>query len=189
MAGRSLDPSLAAAMQAAHVEGFVLVEMALDSGTLYMVGLPVAFVYGGNTYQPVMGVGTIREILETDTEVADLNFTLSGVPESSIAIALSEPVQGRAVIVRQAVLDGSTVYMDTNVWQGYLDVMTLDDTGPTAVINVSAVHTMAAYAESKEVLFSNEDQQAISPGDKFFEYAAQMASATIVWPGKDFFKQ
>jgi hypothetical protein len=189
MAGRNLDANFAAAMQAAHVDGFVLVEMALDGGTLYMSGLPFAFDWAGHTYLPVMGVGTVHEILETDSEVADLNFTLSGVPESSIALALSEKVQGRAVIVRQACLDAGTIYMDENCWQGYLDVMAVDDTGPTAVINVTAVHAMAAYAEPKVVLFSNEDQQAISPGDRFFEYAAQMANATIVWPSKEFFKQ
>lgn len=189
MAGRDLDPALATALQAAHVDGFVLVSMQLDSGTLYMAGLPFPFTWGGNTYLPVMGVGTVREILETDTEVADLNFTLSGVPESSIAIALAEDVQGRPVTVMQAVVDGTTVYMDEEAWKGYLDVMVIDDSGPTAVINVSAVHTMAAYAEAKEVLYSNEDQQALHPGDKFFEFAAQMANATISWPNKEFFRK
>lgn len=187
MTGRSLDTNFAAAMQASHVDGFVFVEMRLDSGTLYVAGLSFPFTYGGHTYLPVLGLGGINEILETDAEVAGLTFSLSGVPESSLALVLSEHVQGRVVIVGQATVVAGVVYVDPCVWQGYLDVMTIDDRGPNATITVTAEHILAAWAEPNQLLFSHEDQQLISAGDKFFEYSAQMSNATIVWPHKEFF--
>ena len=186
MTGRTLDTTFAAALQAAHVEGFVLVDMYLDSGTVYVAGLPFAFDWAGHTYLPVMGLGTVREMIETDSEVQGLQFTLSGVPESSIALVAAEEVQGRRVTVRQAIIDGGTVYMDDAVWEGTLDVMTIDDSGPSATVTVTAEHALASWAEPQQVLYSHEDQQLISAGDKFFEYAAQMATATLTWPGKEF---
>lgn len=188
MTGRNLDTDFATAMQAAHVDGFVFVEMQLDT-PLYVVGLPFDFTYGGDTYLPVMGLGSINEILETDTEVAGLSFTLSGVPESHISLVLSEDVQGRKVIVRQAVLVDGEVYVDDRAWEGYLDTMSVDDSGPTATVTVTAEHLLASWSEPNQVLFSHEDQQRLSPGDKFFEYVAQMSQMTIVWPNKEFFKQ
>jgi hypothetical protein len=189
MPGRTLDPDFASAMQEAHVEGFVLVEMQLDSGTFRVCGLPFAFIWGADTYLPALGLGSVAKILETDTEVHGLSFTLSGVPSSAVAMTLQENVQGRRVIVRYAVLEGTTVYVDENVWDGLLDVMTLDDNGETSTITVSAEHTLAAWGEPNEVLYSHEAQQLIAPGDMFFEFAAKMSNATIVWPGKEFFRR
>lgn len=186
MTGRNLNATFAAAMQAAHVDGFVLVEMYLDSGTLYVSGLPFPFDWAGNTYLPVMGLGTVRELVETDSEVQGLQFTMSGVPESAISLVAAEEVQGRKVTVRQAIIEAGTVYMDDSVWEGTLDVMTLEDSGPTATVTVSAEHALASWAEPRQLLYSHEDQQLISPGDKFFEYAAQMSNATLTWPGKEF---
>lgn len=186
MSGRNLDSNFEAAMQAAHVDGFVMVDMILDSGPLYLCGLPFSFAWAGKTYIGVGGLGSVAQILETDREVAGLTFTLSGVPEDKIALVHQEDVQGRAVQVRMAVLDGTTVYVDENVWQGLLDVMTIDDSGPKATINVTAEHTLNAWEEPNVLLYSHEDQQRVAPGDKFFEFAAEMSNATIVWPGKEF---
>lgn len=187
---RGLDTDFAAAMQASHVDGFLLCEMALDSGTIYVVGLAFEVTWNGNTYLPVLGLGTVQEILETDSEVDGLTFTLAGVQESSIAIVLSEQVQGRSVVMRQVALkpDG-TVMVDPLLWQGELDTMTLDDSGPTAVVTVTAEHKLAAWAEPNLLRYSDEDQQKLHPGDRFFQFAAAMAEATIVWPNKTFFKQ
>lgn len=189
MTGRSLDSNFAAAMQAGHVEAFVMVEMDLTSGFLRVCGLPFSFTYGGNVYLGVGGLGSVQQILETDAEVRGLAFTLSGVPESVISLVHTEDVQGRPVKMMLAVLDGTTVYVDQAVWQGELDVMTIDESGAQSVINVTAEHTLTAWEEPNVLLYSNEDQQRLYPGDKFFEYAAQMAQATIVWPGKEFFEQ
>lgn len=189
MTARSLTAGLVAQLQAAHVESWLLVEMYLDSGTVYIASLPFAFTYLGNTYLPALGLGTVQPLIETDAEVQGLSFSLSGVPESSIALMLAEEVQGRRVLVRLCTLNGTTVDVDDAAWEGTLDVMTLDDQGPTSTVTVTAEHQLAAWREPREILHSHEDQQLISPGDKFYEYAASLSQATIVWPDKEFFKQ
>lgn len=190
MSGRNLSPGFAPTMQAPHVTTFLLVELAFDSGTLYLAGLGFPVVWNGHTYLPTLGLSSVQAITETESEIQGLSFSISGVPEATIALIQTEQYQGRSVIVRQASIDAdNVVQMDENVWQGDLDAIYLDDTAPTATITVTAEHKLANWSAPKLLRFSHEDQQTIAPGDLFFQFAAQMAEATIVWPNKTFFQQ
>lgn len=189
MSGRALDSSLATALQAAHVTSFLLIELGFDSGTQYLTSLPHDVDYDSHTWVSAQGVGTVEPITETDDGAQGLAFTLSGVPVSAIAATLTEPVQGRPVTIHLVVLDGSTLRVDRSVWAGEFDVMSVDDSVSGPVIRVTAEHALLAWSQPSNLLFSDADQQRLHPGDKFFEYAAQMSQATIVWPNKSFFKQ
>lgn len=189
MSGRSLDGALASALQAAHVTSFLLIELGFDSGTQRLTSLPHDVEYGGHTWVSAQAVGTVEPITETDAGAQGLVFTLSGVPVSAIAGALTEPVQGRPVKVSLVVLDGTTLRVDPSVWSGSFDLMTIDDAAQGPSIRVTAEHAMIAWSQPSGLKFSDPDQQRLHPGDKFFEYAAAMSQATIVWPDKSFFKQ
>ena len=184
-----LDANLLAALNSAHVSSFVLIEMDFDSGMLYLTTAPHDVDWNSNTYTAMQGVGSIAPTVETDAGAQGLTFTLSGVPQSAIAGALTEDVQGRAVVIRLAVIDGTTLRVDPNVWSGSLDVMSIADGTDSAVIQVTAEHALIAWQQPSGALFSDAEQQLRHPGDKFFEFAAQMAEATLVWPDKSFFKQ
>ena len=187
---RSIDAGTIAAVAGAHVITFPLVSMALDSGTIYLCGCAHDVSYGGNTYSSVYGFGQIEPIEETDSAVMGLAFTISGDPGSSISIALGTEVQGRACTVRMAFVDSSgTLQVDTNVWTGYLDQITVEDGSPNATIRVTAEHRMVRWDTPRPVRFSHEDQQVLAAGDKFFEFAAQVSEQVIAWPNKEFFKQ
>ena len=75
------------------------------------------------------------------------------------------------------------------VWTGSLDVMSISDGADSAVIQVTAEHALIAWQQPRGALFSDAEQQMRHPGDKFFEFAAQMAEPTLVWPDNSFFKQ
>lgn len=185
---RGLDADLVLAMQADHVNSFLLIELGFDSGTQYLTSLPHDVDYDGHTWTSAQAVGSIEPITETDAGAQGLAFTLSGVQVSSIAGALTEDVQGRPVNVALVVLDGTTLRVDPSVWSGNFDVMTIEDSA-SPVIRVTAEHAMIGWAQPSGLLFSDADQQRLHPGDLFFQYAASMAEATIVWPNKSFFKQ
>lgn len=187
---RGTPAGFATAMSQPHVTSFPLVDMQLDGGWLYVCGAPFSVTYGGHTYLPDNGLGSIEEIKETDGEVAGLAFTLAGVQPSQIATMLTANIQGLQVIVRQAVVDSTgTMYVDDNVWTGLLDQMQLVDSKQGAAIRVTAEHRMIRWRTPKVVRMSNEDQQRLHPGDKFFEYAAQTAEQVISWPYAVFFQQ
>lgn len=189
MSGRALDADLALALQAAHVTSFLLIELGFDSGVQYLTSLPHDVDYGGHTWTSAQAVGTVEPITETDAGAQGLAFTLSGAPVSEIAGALTEPVQGRPVTVSLVVLDGTALRVDPNVWSGSFDLMTIEDDTAGPLIRVTAEHAMIAWAQPSGLKFSDADQQRLHPGDRFFEFAAQMSQATITWPAKAFFRQ
>jgi hypothetical protein len=181
MSGRSLPTALGTAFQQGYVQWFPLVEMQLDSGPVRFCGAPFDVVHAGNTYSTLFGLGSIEPIVETDTTQNGLSFVLSGAPDAAIAIALGEQVQGRAVTVRLAVVVEGALVVDESTWQGLLDVMAFEDGQPPQV-RVSAEHQLIAWDEPSGLMFTHADQQALHPGDLFFEYQASLVDATIVWP-------
>lgn len=189
MSGRALDSATATALQASHVTMLLLLELGWDSGTQYLTTAPHNVDWGGHTYIAAQGIGSVDATTETATEARGLTFTLSAAPISAIASALSEPVQHRPVVVRLAVVDGGVLRVDPNMWSGRFDVMTIDDSYPNPTIRVTAEHAMLAWQTPSGALFSDAEHQDAHAGDKFFEFAAQMAEATIVWPNKTFFEK
>lgn len=186
---RGLDSATQTALQQSHITTFLLVELGWDSGTQYLTSMPHDVVWNGNTYTAAQGIGNIEPTTETDIEARGLTFTLSGVPQSAIAAALTTPVQGRTVIVRIAILDNGVIRGDPNAWSGRFDVMTIDDSTPNPSIRVTAEHAMLAWQTPSGKLFSHQDHQAEHPADMFFEFAAGLSETTLVWPKKEFFKQ
>ena len=191
MSRTNIDSDTLDALAAVQVQMFVLVELGFDSGRVYLSDLPVGIdiEWNGNTYLGAQAIGSIEPITETDTEAKGIAFTLAAVNQASVAAALTEEVQGREALLRLAIVDGDTLRVDPNVWSGVLDVMTIEDDGQRPVVRVTAEHMMIAWQQPSGALFSDAEQKARHPGDKFFEFAAQMAEATIVWPGREFFKQ
>lgn len=186
MSRTSLDSPTRTALAAPHVISFLLMDLGFDSGTLYLTSAPHDVTWGGNNYTCAQGIGSIEPTVETDTQAQGLTFTLSGVPASAIAGALTEPVQGRRVVLRLAVVDNGTLRVDPNVWAGNFDQMTIEDSLGGPVIRVTAEHAMIAWGQASGQLFSDQDQRTVDGNDEFFSFAAQMAEATIVWPNKDF---
>lgn len=187
--GRGLDTAFAAAMRDTHATTFVLLQMDLDGGTIRLTDAPHDVTWNGFTWITALGVGTIGNIQESDGEVKGLQFTLSGVPTANVSLALQEDVQGRAVQLRLCALDGTTILVDQNVWEGTLDTMSIRMDGETSTIIVTAEHYLSNWDRPKLLRYSDEDQKLLHPTDRFFEYAARMAEVTVTWPNREFFKQ
>lgn len=183
MANRiNVDSATLAALAAAHVTAFPLLELGFDSGTTYLAGVPHDVVWNGNTYQAALGLGTIEPVVESEGEIKGLAFTLSAVPQSTLATALTEKIKRRPVTMRFVVLDGTTLRVDPNVWSGVFDVMSFDDSKASPTIRVTAEHRFFQMMRPRGNLSSHEDQQQRSPGDTFFAHAATMAEKKIHWP-------
>jgi hypothetical protein len=189
MSRTNIDSATLEALAAAQVQMFVLLELDFDSGRVYLCDLAFDVEWEGNTYLATQGIGSIEPITETDSEAKGITFTLSAVNSAAIAAAITEEVQGRQALLRLAIVDGATLRVDPNVWSGVLDVMVIEDDGRQPVIRVTAEHQMIAWQQPSGELFSDAEQKKRHPGDKFFEFTAQMAEATIVWPSREFFKQ
>lgn len=191
MSRSGLSAEFITAVDQPHVTMLVLLELYLDAGTQYLASTPHDVGWGGNTYLAAQGIGTIEPTTETDSEAQGLTFTLAAHGLANLAGAFEE-VQGRAVILRLAIVDETTspptLRVDPNAWSGTLDVTTIDDNPANPVIRVTAEHSMLAWQQPPGQLFSHQEQQRIDATDLFFEHAAAMAEATLVWPDKSFFR-
>lgn len=189
MSRTTIDADTLTALAAANVQMFAMVEIAFDSARVYLCDLPFDITWDGHTYQAAQGIGSIEPITETDTEARGIALTLSAVTQAVIAEALTEDVQGREVLIRLAIVDGETLRVDPVVWKGVMDLMTIEGSTTQPVVRVTGEHQMIAWQQPSGSLFSDAEQQERHTGDLFFQYAAQVAEATIVWPAASFFKQ
>jgi hypothetical protein len=166
-----------------------LVEMDLSS-PLYVNTSRDDIVWNGKTY--IGGRQTaIDAIKDQGGEIAGLAFQLSGVPNDVLSIALSEPIQGKAVRVFTCIMHPDTqVIVDVQpAWAGTLDQMPISQGVETSVITVTAEHRGITFARAKGLRYADGDQQLLYPGDKCLEFLVAQSTHQDVWPAAAYFKQ
>ena len=171
MSRPGLPAGVAAAVDNDHVPLFPLVRMEFDAGdggTLYIAGYPTNVTYDGNIYLSSRGLASVEPIVETSDEVTGLKFTLAGVPEAVLAEALLIKYQGRRCTVLLAFMNGETMNVDPQAWQGRLDVPEITRAQGTRTITITAEHRMADWKRPRKLLFNDADQRRIDSTDTFF---------------------
>ena len=186
---RTLVASVATALAQPDVRLVQLINMQLTAPLLVNTS-SWDLTWAGQTYLGVAGAGRIDTVDDQPGELKGLNFELSGVPSSMLALVLSEPVQGKLVTIYTAIFDANCQILDAVVeWAGRLDVMTIAESGQAAVVTVSAEHIGIDLLRPGNSRFSNQDQQRLYPGDAFFEYVVDQADQQIIWPAASYFRQ
>jgi hypothetical protein len=67
--------------------------------------------------------------------------------------------------------------------------MAIVEDGEHAVVRVTAESKAVDLLRGNPRTYTDADQQALFPGDSAFNLVVSQASATVVWPSKDFFKK
>ena len=188
---RTLSSAALTALQSTPLPLAALVEMDLAGGGLYLNTGSLNLTIGGITYLGLQGLGKIEAIADSPSEVKALKFELSGVSSSMVALALTEPVQGKAVRIKLAIFDPATYQvLATDLrWSGSLDTMNIVDSTPNAVLEVTAEHGGIDLIRPSNSVFSDAEQQRLNPGDTSLQYIADQVDMRIVWPSAEFFKQ
>lgn len=165
----------------------LLISIEFASGTVYLTDAPINLIYGGNTY---IGAGEIINIEfpeeENSLSANGLSLTFTGCDAAIVAIAMTEHVQGRSISVRLAAFDyASRQIIDAYTeWTGRVDQMICQESGDSASILLTAENRLADWSRPRLRRYTDADQQAEYPGDKGFEYVAQMVDQEIVWPDR-----
>lgn len=151
-------------------------------------------LWDSKTWKGVGALGGISAITEkVGIRAGKLTLTLSGIPAEHKTIALADTSQNRAVKIWVA-----TFTVTAGVWsvvdapnlmeRGDTDVHEIIESGSdneTCAIEVS-VETPLSRLSILSVLRNNhEDQQLDFPGDKGFEYAADVAEQVLYWPNPE----
>lgn len=181
---------MAAATLGLRVVLVQLVEMDFTSGLLYACTAPIDIDWNGHTYLGGRHLA-VDTVAEQGGELQGLRFSLSGVPSEWLALALSEPLQGRSVVVRLALLhpDTHAILHVMPLWRGSMDQMPVRHGGEASVITVTAEHRGVHLARPKPIRYTDAEQRRLFGGDRCLEYLVSQAQHPDVWPSAEFFKK
>lgn len=179
---RTVPAAILAALAGESVELFYAVEMNFSTAP---VRLWTGFgnrTIDGQTY---IGAGTLLSISGIE-EVADLSakgivLTLSGVDTSLISLALQEPYQGRSARV---LLGVAGVNDFVEVFAGLMDVMTLQEDGTSATIELTVESKLVTLQRPNVRRYTSESHKLRYPTDTFFDYVEQLQDKEIAWGRK-----
>lgn len=187
---RTLSAPALAALLRSPLPIALLVEMDITS-TVYLCTAGINLVVDGITYLGTGTLGRIDAVQESPAEIKPLRFELSGVPSGQIALALAEPVQGKAVRIKIAVLDPDTyqVIESRLRWQGRLDVFAIEDGPDTATLMCSAEHAAIDLLRTATVMYSDSEQRRLYSNDPSLQFLADQAEQRLVWPAASWGRQ
>lgn len=189
MGTRNVSSNFVTAISGAHVHVFPLVEIGFASGTQYLCGLDHAVPWNGNSYSAALGLMQIEPVKEKGSSYEGLKVTIAGVTSGSLALALTEKMQGRTITLRLAALDaGNALQVDANCWSGLLDTPVITDGPDGATVTLQAEHRMATWDRPRVKRYTDATLQKDYPGDLGLQYVAEMENKQIVWPSAEFFK-
>jgi hypothetical protein len=181
---RTLPSAVLSAIAANLVRVAFFGEFQFAGGTVRLWTGYGTITWNGHTWTGAGDFAGLSPVDET-TEVgaAGLTFTLSGIPSSTLAIALGDAYRGRKCTLWLAILDSTmaTVVDAAQVFSGLMDVMKIDDAGETATISLQAESRLIDLGRPRTVRYTDQEQQNLFPGDLGLQYVAKLAEQPIYW--------
>jgi|TARA_R110000744_G_scaffold136221_1_gene246005 hypothetical protein len=141
-------------------------------------------VYDGETYLGVGDLLSISSVKETaDISASGLNVMLAGVKSSLVAVAKNQDYQGRPLTLSFGAFNdlGDLVADPVVVFSGFMDTMTIAETGDYSTISIAVENKLIAFERSKIRRYTAEDQKIDHPTDKGFEFVSNIGEKEIVW--------
>lgn len=180
---RGITSGLNTEVTASELEPIFLIDLEFDSGALYFWNGVNTLTWSGNDYIGGGNLLSISPIVETnDIRAVGVNLTMSGLPSDLISIALTEAYQGQPVKIRFAAMSSGAVVADPYlIFDGRMDVLSIDDAGDTATINLSAESRMIDLERPRLRRYTPEDQKIDHPNDTGLDYVPYIQDVAIQW--------
>jgi hypothetical protein len=181
---RTLTSGMLGVTTADVVRPAYFVRMVFDSSVLNIWSGIGDLAFGGNTYTGTGDLLSISEITETaDIQATGIKVSLTGIKTSFIAIAKDQDYQGRVLNVSLGAFDasGSLIADPVIVFSGFMDTMTISESGQYSTITVSVENKLISFERSKVRRYTAEDQKIDHPTDKGFEFVTAIVQKQIIW--------
>lgn len=187
---RTVPSALLTALDSDEIEVFYAVDLAFETANVRLwTG------YGNKTInsQTYIGSGDLLSI-EGLEEASDLSskgttLTLNGLDSTIVTYALTEEYQGRTVTIYWGV--GSNT---VEVFRGYMDQMTIRDSGETSTISLTVESRLIALERPNVRRYTSESHKQVrkrkwlddgntgDPAvDTFFDWVQGLQDRQIVW--------
>lgn len=176
---RTVPASILSALANPEVSPFYAVELLFDTAPIRLwTGLGDRSI-GGNTYLGagnLLGISGLQEI--GDLSAKSATITLSGVDSAIVSVALSEAYQRRVCRIYFGVTGSSDV---VEVFSGYMNVMSIEDSGETSTISLSVESKLVELGRARVRRYTHESHQSRHANDTFFSYVADLQDKQVVW--------
>jgi hypothetical protein len=145
-------------------------------------------VWGGQTWYG--NSVAVEPIQDATAEFPAVTLQMPAVTEDQISIVLTQPVEGVALRIYDALIDPDDGEVADAVlaWSGTLNVPGLED-GPTAVVSVSAEHRGVTALRPKPSRYTDDEQRRLYPGDTCLDVDPATDAGPLVWPAASYFRQ
>lgn len=128
--------------------------------------------WNGNDWLGVGALGAVGEVSDTkDVQAHDLSLQISGVNPMTVTLADGQ-VRGRSMTMWSRWLDNATGawFPDSAIlFGGMMDTVTTAESGGQAIMTLVCRSPLFNWSDSPKVYYSNEEWQALYPGDTGFD--------------------
>lgn len=164
------------------IKPLLLVELDFVSGTVRTSSGAGDAIYQGTVYKGIGQLGTVGQVKQGDKiQPYKLRLTLTGLSQELAATAMTERYQNRlGTIYFAAVDDFCQIVCRDILFAGRMDVMNVH-LGRQSQIQLDLNSRGVDWKNPRNARYTDADQQARFPGDKFFEFVSQMAEKELHW--------
>lgn len=143
-----------------------------------------AFPYG-QTWTGLGWLGKISAIPQTTKiQAQSVTLSLSGIPSQLLTDTIGQVrITGTATVFLGFFDSTGALILDPiQLFYGALDVPTLDDSGQTSTISITAENPLLSLNEAPDRRFDDLDQQIYVPGDLGFSFVDALPNLALFWP-------
>lgn len=181
---RNMTPEFEAALIARDVRPALFFEGTFATGVVRLWSGLGPIIWAGQTWigaGNLIGFSGVEE--GSDIVARGATISLSGVPSTHVALAISDAQQGLTgtVYVGLMAADGTVIADPIPSFVGRLDVPSIADGADTCVVSITYESRLIDLNTPREIRYTHEAQQQLYPGDRGFEYVTTIQDQDITW--------
>ena len=180
---RTVPAALLTALDGDEIEVFYAIDLDFDSGNMRLWTGYGNKTINGNTYTGTGNLLAIDGLEEaSDLSARGTTLTLNGLDSAIISYALTEEYQGRLVTIYWGV-GTETV----EVFSGFMDKMTIQDTAETATISLTVESRLIVLERPNVRRYTQQSHagvrtaKSLAGNDTFFDWVTKLQDKQIVW--------
>lgn len=182
---RDLTSGMVTQISADNITPILLTKLENPEGDLFLWNGFRDIDWQGDTYIGAGGVGTISPIKETlDMEATGVEFTLNGLIDEHIALALSATYKNEFSHVWFGAFDeANAIVVDpVKLHKGRMDVMTIEEGGENSILRISSENLLVILKQASLRKWTDQDQKTDYPDDRGLEFVSDINDGKkVVW--------
>ena len=182
---RGISATYQTELAKAQVTTCMLVKLEFDSGDVTFWTGAHTLTWSGDDYLAAGNLVNISKIKEDISGSAQgCAVQISGIPSTSLSLALTEDYHGRAGTIRWGLLNTSTLGLiaDPHIFfQGFMDIAQITGTGQTRVITISLEHEAIRQKQPSVLLYTHAEQLSRFSDDDAFKFIARQTQESEYW--------